>query len=824
MKKRNVIFSFVILILLGISLYFYFIRPKNLGSEKPLNINETIVINDPNISVYSDFYIKSNDDSFIVYNFSKEVVYQYNAKIKNYEVFQDKYIIINFGNKTSVIDKDGNTILTGNYNLPVYNTNNTINYLIIDDKIYDNNIQVIYTLPDYFVEQIFIKNNLLSLDNINDVMFLTFNDKKYNLMVDLNNKQEYPKFDSYMTFNNSDNNITFVAINNSDSYKIFNTVDKTVLIENATIDENLIISTSNDTMYIYKNNVYKNGTKINDNYHMYRDTCNIGSKLVDKNNNIIIDKCMLYYEELFDNVIVGSNNKTSILFINNKLLEASTFSKTGDYISSYNYDNINGVSTYKVYNKSGEEIVDNKGIYYINSGYYQVYDTQENLSYFTDDKLNNISDNFEYANCSYNNFCEVTNDNYNKILYRDGKKVSNNLYDSISINNNYIVAKTLFNTYIYKLGSNNEINIDYLEDIDVDIDQIISKYDLNNIKDKIEANSLLFKKYAYIVENNNSLLQYKKQVMDMFEVIVDNKDYLDELGFLKKLEKLNIEINDNLRPGVAGEYYDLDVKISLNETTNNTLYHELMHFVDFSFNHHNNKYNIYKCNDDYVLKNGYSSNCDLIRIDSNFITESGAETYSGKYFTSEISAYSPAPTILEALEYICGSKEVEKWFFESDIYFKKIWLDIGYSYDDTNKVINALSNQTQINYNGSDDTILIVDALIDLYKYKNNNDFMNDSKFKYMLRSIIDYRKDFYNSKYKEELNLVISDNYNISKILDDSLGEYVFYKNFGDVLIIDGKNYISILCYKGNELGVLLVEYDFDNNIILNYNYILLN
>lgn len=822
MKKRNIIFSFIVILLLIVSLYF--IMPKNLENEKHLNINEEIVINDPDISVYNDFYIKSNDDSFIVYNFSKEVIYQYNTKIMDYEVFQDKYIIINLDNKTSVIDKDGNIILTGNYNLPVYNTTNTINYLIIDDKIYDSNMQVIYTLPDYFIDQIFIKNNLYSLDIINDVMFLTFSNKKYNLMVDLTTKQEYQNFDSYMTFNNSDNNITFVAINSNDSYKIFNTIDKTVLIENATIDENLIISASNETMYIYKNNVYQNGTKINTSYHMYNDNCSIGSKLVDESNDIIIDKCMLYYEELFNNVIVGSNNETSILFINNKLLEASTFSKTGDYISSYNYDNINDVSIYKVYNQLGEEIVDNKGIYYIGSGYYQVYDTQENLSYFADNKLNTISDKFEYANCSYNNFCEVTNDNYNKILYRNGKKVSNNLYDSISINNNYIVAKTLFNTYIYKLGSSNEINIDYLENLDVDIEQIISKYDLNNIKDKIESNSLLFKKYAYIVENNDYLLQYKKQVMNMFEVIVDNKDYLDELGFLKKLEKLNIEINDNLRPGVAGEYYDSDVKISLKETTNNTLYHELMHFIDFSFNHHNNRYSIYKCNDEYVLKNGYNSTCDLIKIDSNFITEAGAEVYSGKYFTSEITAYNPAPTILETLEYICGSNEVEKWFFESDIYFKKIWLDIGYSYDDTSKVINALSNETQINSNGSDNTTLIVDALIDLYKYKKDTDFMNDSKFKYMLRSIIDYRKDFHDSKYKEELNLVISDNYNISKILDDSLGEYVFYKNFGDVLIIDDKTYISILCYKENETGLLLVEYDFDNNIILNYNYILLN
>ena len=52
------------------------------------------------------------------------------------------------------------------------------------------------------------------------------------------------------------------------------------------------------------------------------------------------------------------------------------------------------------------------------------------------------------------------------------------------------------------------------------------------MKDKIKDNEELFKKYAYIVENNNNLLEYKKQVMDMFDLIISNKEYLNELRLL----------------------------------------------------------------------------------------------------------------------------------------------------------------------------------------------------------------------------------------------------------------------------------------------------
>ena len=118
--------------------------------------------------------------------------------------------------------------------------------------------------------------------------------------------------------------------------------------------------------------------------------------------------------------------------------------------------------------------------------------------------------------------------------------------------------------------------------------------------------------------------------MDIFEVIIDNKEYLNEINLLKKLRKLNIVYTDNLDPGVAATYEDASTRINLGEHNVATLYHELMHFVDFSINNNNYRYSIYKCNNKYIIQKNYSSECEIISIDSNFITESGAELYSGK--------------------------------------------------------------------------------------------------------------------------------------------------------------------------------------------------
>lgn len=814
-NKKKIIFILLGLLLILIMGIILLIIYKDKDNNE-LNINDKIVINDPDVFIYNNFYIKKNEDNIMVYNFDNDIIYKYDGKIDGYEVFNDKYILMDTGNEYMVIDNTGNMVIKGINGMSVHEMDTNIKYIIVDNKLYDNEMKEIYELPDYFVEETFVNYNLYSLNITNDILAMVFVNNEHNMLVDIDAKKEmYLGFDGYLRLSDR-----YIAIGYDNKYKIIDTDSKKVIYDNVRVDENLIIWNNDNYMYIYNDKIYTDGTKINNKYHMKSEGCKVGSKLL-YDNEIKIDECMLYYEEYDNDVIMGFNIDNSILYINGDIKKASIFNKIGRYIKSYQYNE--GLTTYNVYDRDGKIVLENKELYYLGNDIYQEYDIDENISYFLDSNLNIISDKFNYASCNKNGYCIVSDNNYNKMLYKDGKVVTNNIYDDIEIKDNYITAKMLFNSFIYRLGNLDEINIDYVEEVKIDTDEMIDKYDLSSIKDKIDNNKVLFNKYAYIVENNNNLLEYKKQVMDMFSVVIDNKEYLNELTLLKKLRDLNIEHVQDLGVGVAGVYSDSlgEIKIKLKERDNNTLYHELMHFIDYSFNNNSFGSYIYNCNGKYSIGKSYNTACEIVSIDTNFITEAGAELYSGKYFTKEIMAYQPAPTILEALEYICGSNEVKNWYFNNDIYFKMLWFDIGYSKEEVDKVIEALTSQTQVIKSGDDNIILIVDSLIDLYKYRNGNEFLNDNKFKYIIRSMLDYRHDFSSSKYKNELEEIMSDRDTIVNVFRDKFSEYGYYSGYGEVLIIDNQVYISISCYKDNKLGVLFVEYDFDNNKVLDYSYI---
>lgn len=810
MKKKKLI-VIILVIILGISIgtTTYLLLPKKNNLKEPvLNINNTIVINSLNVEVGNDFYIVKNDNGFTTYDLSQNKLYTYEDKLTEYSIYNN-YIIITNEDKTLVIDKNGKEIITGKYLTSLYNNTK---YLIIDNKVYNSNMNEIYTLPDYFNDK-----ELYLCQIINDNLIMTFKDKQYNKIINLNTKEEvYTNFDEYISTEIENEESKYIIIKFNDKYDIYDTIKKEIVIKDINIDRNLVISKDNETIYIYNDKIYKNNTKINNKYHMDNTSCEVGGKLLDKKNNIIIDKCMLYYEELFTDIIMGSDNENSVLYINNKILSANTFAKEGEYIISYTYNE--NESTSKIYNKEGKEVKTGSITYFINNNIYKEYNTTTQTFYFTNNKLEKISPEFEYIECPYNNYCNVLDTNYNKTLYRNGKKITSNIYDEIIVKENYIVATTVFNTYIYLLGTNPEININTKEELDINTNEIIDKYELKSMETKIKDNIDFFNKYAYIIENNDKLLDYKKQVLDIFEIIIDNKKYLNEISLLKKLKELNIVYTDDLDPGVAATYEDGNTRINLGEKDTGTLYHELTHFIDYSFNSNNYRYHLYKCDNKYIIQANYSSQCEILRIETNFITEAGAELYSGKYFTKEIEAYSPAPLILEALEYIYSQEEINKWFFESDTYFKKIWLDMGYSFEDTQKVIESLTKRTKIGYYNDDDTIFLVDAIIDLYKFQNSNEFLQDNKFTYILRSLIGYKKDFSNSKYSNELKTITSNNDTIKKIFKEKFPDYYFYNDFGNFIIIDNKPYLSFMAYYKGKTKILLIDYDFDNNSIIDY------
>ena len=451
MKKKKLIVT-ILVIILGISIgttTYLLLTKKNNLKEPVLNINNTIVINSLNVEVGNDFYIVKNDNGFTTYDLSQNKLYTYEDKLTEYSIY-NSYIIITNEDKTLVIDKNGKEIITGKYLTSLYNNTK---YLIIDNKVYNSNMNEIYTLPDYFNDK-----ELYLCQIINDNLIMTFEDKQYNKIINLNTKEEvYTNFDEYISTEIENEESKYIIIKFNDKYDIYDTIKKEIVIKDINIDRNLLISKDNETIYIYNDKIYKNNTKINNKYHMDNTSCEVGGKLLDKKNNIIIDKCMLYYEELFTDIIMGSDNENSVLYINNKILSANTFAKEGEYIISYTYNENESIS--KIYNKEGKEVKTGSITYFINNNIYKEYNTDNQTFYFTNNKLEKISPEFEYIECPYNNYCNVLDTNYNKTLYRNGKKITSNIYDEIIVKENYIVATTVFNTYIYLLGTNPEINI-----------------------------------------------------------------------------------------------------------------------------------------------------------------------------------------------------------------------------------------------------------------------------------------------------------------------------------------------------------------------------
>ena len=229
---------------------------------------------------------------------------------------------------------------------------------------------------------------------------------------------------------------------------------------------------------------------------------------------------------------------------------------------------------------------------------------------------------------------------------------------------------------------------------------------------------------------------------------------------------------------------------------------------------------LYKCASDYKVSASYLKDCELLYLNTNFITEAGAEVYVAKYFTNEMDSYAPAPHILEALEYILGSESISKWYFESDEYFKELWLELGYSKEEVTSLLDAFTLETQVIKNVNDkQTILIVEALIDLYKKEKDMTSDSDNTFKYILARIIS-NIDVSSSKYSSLLKSIQEEYKNLSVLFQETFKDYYLSQTMGDILMKDGKIYLVFLVYKDNKMGDIILNFDFENKQIVDFNY----
>lgn len=807
MKKKKLILILTI-ILIGIVLLnggFYLFKKlsKTEKTNQNVNITSMITLNDVDIKVYEDFYLSETKEGLILYDFNQQELFRYNDIYTSFNVINKNILLVRNGTHIKAFSLTGDVLLEGEEDFADLNSED---YLFVNHKLYNKELKEIYALSSTEVSQ------LLSYTVINNLLLLFFNNQK-NKMIDLTTKEVLAtSFTSYFTFETP----FYLALSYGDTYKIVDTAAKKVILDKVTIHENNLLENKDGTYYIYNNKIYQNHTYINDNDYMDFSSCQTGGKLVNHEGGIIIDSCSFYYEEPFKDIFLGVTEKGSFLKIKDDMIYATHFLKVGQYIMGYFFEN--DQNSIKIYNEKGELVKENIEISFINDTLYKGYDFTTYKSYFLDKNLKSISDAFSYATCKAS-FCYTDLQTGEKSLYQNGEKISDTTYTDVILYENFIVAKTLFHTYLYKLEKGNKININQKEEIPLNKEDVIATYHLQNMTKKIEDNEEFFTRYAYLVLKNESLDSYQNEVMNLFSLVVDAQSYLDEFYFLKKLKELNISYTSDITPGVAALYTDGTTTISYHEKDKGTLYHELMHFVDFSINKKEVSYNLYQCPSGYTVSFSYLKDCEILYLPTNFITEAGAESYAAKYFNNEMDSYAPAPHILEALEYILGQESISKWYFESDVYFKELWFQLGYSKEEVTSLLEAFTAQTQVIKNVNDkQTLLIIDALIDLYKSEKDTPLESDAIFKYILARMV-YYTNISSSKYSSLLKSIQEEYQNLPDFFRQAFKDYTA-QSMGDFLIKDGKTYLVFLAYKDNQIGDILVDFDFENKQINHFAY----
>ena len=804
MKKKKIILILTI-ILIGIVLLnggFYLFKNKKIN-EETLNITSMITLDNPEAKVYPNFYLLENEKGITLYNFENQELFQYSENYTDYHILNNTFLAIKNNTYVKILSLTGEVLLDGEEDFTDLNSED---YLFVNHKLYNKELKEIYALSSTEVSQ------FSSSTVINNLLLLFF-DNQENKMIDLTTKELLAtSFTSYFTFETP----SYLALSYGDTYKIVDTEAKKIILDKVTIHENNLLENKDGTYYIYNNKIYQNHTYINDNDYMDFSSCQTGGKLVNHEGGIIIDSCSLYYEEPFKDIFLGYTEKGSFLKIKDDMIYATRFLKVGQYIMGYFFEN--DQNSIKIYNEKGELVKENIEISFINDTLYKGYDFTTYKSYFLDKNLKSISDAFSYATCK-DSFCYTDLQTGEKSLYQNGEKISDTSYSDVILYENFIVAKTLFHTYLYMLEEGNKININQKEEIPLNKEDVIATYHLQNMAKKIEDNEEFFTRYAYLVLKNESLDSYQNEVMNLFSTVVDAKSYLDEFYFLKKLKELNISYTSDITPGVAALYNDGTTMISYHEKDKGTLYHELMHFIDFSINRKEVSYNLYQCPSGYMVSSSYLKDCEILYLTTNFITEAGAESYAAKYFTNEMDSYAPAPHILEALEYILGSENISKWYFESDVYFKELWFQLGYSKEEVTSLLEAFTAQTQVIKNVNDkQTLLIIDALIDLYKSEKDTPLEGDAIFKYILARMV-YYTNISSSKYSSLLKSIQEEYQNLPDFFRQAFKDYTA-QSMGDFLIKDDKTYLVFLAYKDNQIGDILVDFDFENKQINHFDY----
>ena len=94
-NKKRLVISILVLFVICISVIVYIIINKhvNVNEDKGLGIENIIALNSINVKIGNDFYVKDEGEKLVIYDFSNNIISEYQDSYSYYEIINKKYII-----------------------------------------------------------------------------------------------------------------------------------------------------------------------------------------------------------------------------------------------------------------------------------------------------------------------------------------------------------------------------------------------------------------------------------------------------------------------------------------------------------------------------------------------------------------------------------------------------------------------------------------------------------------------------------------------------------------------------------------------------------
>lgn len=349
----------------------------------------------------------------------------------------------------------------------------------------------------------------------------------------------------------------------------------------------------------------------------------------------------------------------------------------------------------------------------------------------------------------------------------------------------------------------------------------------------------LFIQYVDCINLNTQLGTLKDYVLHLFPVVADHLEPGDENYFFQNLSELRAEIGEAITPSF-GEFHPADNLIIINDKGDtsessagyNIMYHELMHFIDYSVGGDYRSYVYYTgsrfAHGEELMDADWINS---IPVETNFIVEGGADFYTGKYYRKNMDGYNTPVSFLSGIEWIYGEETADRLFFSSDSTMEFILLleDAGISDQKIVDILRTFNFQTYGSNQLPEIPVRMEDVLVDLYESKKGSGWKEDKVFMQILNEIHAWTIEDYPFAH-EELKTLLLDYPAMEKMSQSVLSQIDQRTSqelirFFKLILLDGKPYLAADLFTSyefdrNEAISLIVEYDFDQEKVISYEY----